>query len=195
MESGYKTITLRASGARAPKHMNTLLRLAAVELLKPHLTDNVNVINIEHVARERNIELVQIHEPEPPQGLVGDIVGVRVVGANGESHRILGTVYADGLPRLLRVDDYAMDMVPEGPMVVIINQDQPGVIGTVGSTFGDAKVNIADMVISRHFDDAGKATALMVIKTDSEAPADLLTKLRAKPGIVRAKSVKLAPRA
>jgi D-3-phosphoglycerate dehydrogenase / 2-oxoglutarate reductase len=79
-------------------------------------------------------------------------------------------------------------------MVVIVNQDQPGVIGTVGTSFGDAKVNIADMVISRHVDTAGKATALMMIKTDSEAPAELLTKLRSKPGILRTKSVKLSPR-
>src|SRR5436305_2079557 len=75
-EGGIKQITLRASGTRAPKHMNTLLRLAAVELLRPHLQEPANVINVEHVARERNIELVQIHEPEPPAGLGGDIVGV-----------------------------------------------------------------------------------------------------------------------
>jgi D-3-phosphoglycerate dehydrogenase len=194
-DSGIKTITLRASGTRAPRLMNTLLRLAAVELLKPHLGEgSVNVINVDHLARSRGIEMVQVHEPAPPAGLVGDIVGVRVDGPNGETHRILGTVYADGLPRILRVDEYAMDMVPEGSMVVIVNEDQPGVIGTVGSSFGDAKVNIADMVISRHFDAGGKATALMMIKTDTEAPAELLTKLRSKPGILRAKSVKLAPR-
>ena len=52
--------------------------------------------------------------------------------AEGESHRILGTVYADGLPRVLRIDDYAMDMIPEGNMVLIVNKDEPGVIGTVG---------------------------------------------------------------
>ncbi|HSV15916.1 MAG TPA: phosphoglycerate dehydrogenase [Tepidisphaeraceae bacterium] len=194
-DSGIKTITLRASGTRAPRLMNTLLRLAAVELLKPHLGEgSVNVINVDHLARGRGIEMVQVHEPAPPSGLVGDILGVRVDGPNGESHRILGTVYADGLPRVLRVDDYAMDMIPEGSMVIIINEDQPGVIGTVGTAFGDAKVNIADMVISRAFNDQGKATALMVIKTDSEAPDDLLNKLRARPGIVRAKSVKLPPR-
>src|SRR5687767_15458470 len=78
---GYKTITLRASGPRAPKHMNTLLRLAAVELLKPHLGEGaVNVINVEHLARGRGIELVAIHEPAPPAGLVGDVVGVRAEG-------------------------------------------------------------------------------------------------------------------
>src|SRR6478672_7772873 len=77
-EGGYKTITLRVSGTKAPKHMSTLLRLATVELLKPHLDTPVNVINVEHVARQRGIELVQVPEPQPPQGLVGDIVGVRV---------------------------------------------------------------------------------------------------------------------
>ena len=192
-EGGYKTITLRASGTRAPKLMPTLMRLAAVELLKPHV-DMVNVINVEHLAHSRGIELVQIHEPAPPAGLVGDIVGVRAESADGQSHRILGTVYADGLPRVLRIDNYAMDMVPEGQMALIINQDQPGVIGTVGSAFGDAKVNIADMVISRAFGKDGKATALMVIKTDSEPTPELLKKLREKPGILRARSLVLPAR-
>ncbi len=194
-DTGIKTITLRASGARAAKLLNTLLRLAAVEVLKPHLGEgSVNVINVEHLARSRGIELVQIHEPAPPAGLVGDIVGVRIDSPSGESHRLLGTVYADGLPRLLRIDSFAMDMVPEGQMVLLLNQDQPGVIGFVGSSFGDAGVNIADMVISRSFDESGKATALMLIKTDSEPGAELVSKLRSRPYILRVKSVALPPR-
>jgi D-3-phosphoglycerate dehydrogenase len=194
-EGGYKTITLRVSGAKAPKHMSTLLRLATVELLKPHLGEgSVNVINVEHLARSRGIELVQIHEPNPPSGLVGDIVGIRADGANGESHRILGTVYADGLPRILRVDDFTMDMVPEGRMVIIENKDQPGVIGVVGTSFGDAQVNIADMVISRVIHPDGTTTALMVLKTDSEPPESLVNRLRARPNILRVKSVKLPAR-
>jgi D-3-phosphoglycerate dehydrogenase len=198
-ECGYKTITLRASGTRAPKHMNTLLRLAAVELLKPHLGEGaVNVINVEHLAQQRGIELVSIPEPAPPAGLVGDIVGIRVEGktqsGDATSSRILGTVYADGLPRVLRIDGYQMDMIPEGSMVLIQNKDQPGVIGTVGTTFGDANVNIADMVISRERDAAGHATALMVIKTDSDAPEALLNRLKARPGILRAKALTLPAR-
>jgi len=194
-ECGYKTITLRASGSRAPKLMNTLLRLAAVELLKPHLGEgSVNVINVEHQARQRGISLVQVHEPAPPAGLVGDVVGVRVDGSDGTTHRILGTVYADGLPRVLRIDGYNMDMVPEGHMVLLQNRDQPGVIGTVGTSFGDAGVNIADMVISREFDKDGTATALMVIKTDSPPPDALLNRLRARPNILRVKSLVLPPR-
>ncbi|HEY7086775.1 MAG TPA: phosphoglycerate dehydrogenase [Tepidisphaeraceae bacterium] len=195
VDAGYKTITLRCSGTRAPKHMNTLLRLATVELLKPHLGEgSVNVINVEHLARGRGVELVQVHEPNPPSGLVGDIVGIRADTTDGASHRILGTVYQDGLPRILRVDDYNMDMIPEGQMVVMQNKDMPGVIGLVGTSFGDAQVNIADMVISRQFNKDGSATALMVLKIDSVPPDALLNRLKARPNILKVKSVKLPAR-
>jgi D-3-phosphoglycerate dehydrogenase len=193
-EGGYKTITLRASGPRAPKLMNTLLRLGAAELLRPHLDTPVNVINVEHLARQRGIELVQVHEPSPPQGLAGDIVGLRAESASGESHRVLGTVYADGLPRVLRIDGFEMDMIPEGSMTMIINKDEPGVIGIVGSAFGDAKVNIADMAITRQVEADGTAVALMLIKTDSEPTPELLEKLRQRHSISRVKRVTLPPR-
>ncbi len=77
---------------------------------------------------------------------------------------------------------------------MILNRDEPGVIGTVGSSFGDAKVNIADMVISREKHPDGTATAFMILKTDSEAPPALLNRLRARPYIVRVASVNLPPR-
>ena len=189
----YRTVTLRASGTKVQKHLNTLLRLVAVELLKPHLSGPVNVINVEHLAKERGIELVAVPESAPPAGLVGDIVGVRVEGNDGESHRILGTAYADGLPRVLRFDNFNMDMVPEGPMVVIENRDQPGVIGAVGTAFGEAGVNIADMVISRDVQPDG-ARALMVLKVDSAPPAALVDGLRQRPGITRVRVVELPPR-
>ena len=85
-------------------------------------------------------------------------------------------------------------MIPEGNMVVIQNRDEPGVIGMVGSSFGDAGVNIADMVISRQFDKEGKATALMVIKTDSGPTDALLNRLKARPNILKVKSVVLPAR-
>jgi D-3-phosphoglycerate dehydrogenase len=106
----------------------------------------------------------------------------------------LGTVYADGLPRVLRVDNFNMDMIPEGQMVLIENEDKPGVIGIVGSSFGDAGVNIADMVISRDVQADGTAHALMVLKVDSAPDEALTNRLRARPGILRVKCVKLPKR-
>ena len=193
-EGGFKTITLRASGTRAPKLMNTLLRLAAVELLREHLDTPVNVINVEHLARGRGIALVQVHEPEPPAGLVGDIVGIRIDLGSGASHRILGTAYADGLPRVLRIDNFNMDMIPEGQMVLIENKDQPGMIGHVGTAFGDAGVNIADMTITRDVSTDGTAHALMLLKVDSAPSTEVVERLRKHPGLLRVKTVACPPR-
>lgn len=195
-EAGFKTVTVRMSGSKAKKLLPTLVKLAAVELLKPRLAKgSVNLINVESIAKSRGIELLAVEEPTPPAGLVGDVIGIRLGAADGdETHRILGTCYADRLPRILRIDNYAMDMIPEGTMVLLENKDQPGVIGFVGNTFGDAKVNIADMVISRNVAADGTARALMVIKVDQTPSPKLIETLNAKDNIVRVRSVTLPAR-
>jgi D-3-phosphoglycerate dehydrogenase len=194
-DGGVERVTVRASGKRAPKLLETLKRLAAVELLSPAMAGPVNVVNVESLCGERGVELASHHEPAPPAGLVGDVVGVRAgAGQGGESHRLLGTAYADGLPRVLRLDAFAMDLVPEGEMVLIENEDQPGVIGAVGAAFGDAGINIADMVISRATGDDGRASALMVLKVDAAPGAGLLSDLRGRGNIRRVMHVTLPPR-
>lgn len=193
-DGALKSITVRASGTRAPKLLSTLLRLATVELLRPHVEAGINVINAEFIAKSMGTDLVTVHEPSPPQGMVGDIVSIRAQLHDGASHRVLGTVYADGLPRVLRIDNYAMDMVPEGQMVLITNRDQPGVIGLVGTSFGDAGVNIADMVISRDLAADGGPTATMLLKVDSAPPDALVNRLKARPHILRVKTLVLPPR-
>ena len=76
-----------------------------------------------------------------------------------------------------------MDMIPEGNMVLIINKDQPGVIGTVGTSFGDASVNIADMVISREIAPERQRDVLtMVLKTVLALPCGTVNRLRRRVG-------------
>jgi D-3-phosphoglycerate dehydrogenase len=194
-DGAIRTITVRASGLKAPKLLQTMVRLATVELLRPHVEAGLNVINVEVVARSRGIELLTVHEPNPPAGLTGDVLSIRADLQDGSSHRLIGTVYADALPRVLRVDSFAMDMIPEGHMVLILNNDQPGVIGLVGTTFGDAKVNIADMVISRDFKPDGSAQALMLLKVDSPPSDATVATLKSKgTNILRVKRLVLPSR-
>ena len=72
-------------------------------------------------------------------------------------------------------------------MLLLQNEDRPGMIGLVGSVFGEAKVNIADMTISRR-----DSTALMLLKLDGEPGAKVLETITSKPGILKAAAVKLA---
>ena len=101
------------------------------------------------------------------------------------------------IPRITLLDSYRMDMVPAGQMVIITNSDQPGRIGLVGNLFGDAGVNIAEMVIGRKptatADAAGarEQVAMMILKLDEHPPASLIQTLRSLPGILSVASVSL----
>jgi D-3-phosphoglycerate dehydrogenase len=95
-------------------------------------------------------------------------------------------------PRVVEINHYFMDMVPAGDMVLIQNEDRPGMIGIMGTEFGQAKVNIADMAISRRETDGG-VTAFCVLKVDDTPPESLLVRLRSHPGLLKVASVKLPP--
>jgi D-3-phosphoglycerate dehydrogenase / 2-oxoglutarate reductase len=71
---------------------------------------------------------------------------------------------------------------PKGRFLFVENDDRPGMVGLVGTSLGEASVNIANMALSR---DPEHARAVTVIEVDNEPPAALLEKLRATPGIIR----------
>ena len=110
-----------------------------------------------------------------------------------QTRRIVGRVNNDGLPRVIEINRYTMDMVPEGEMILLQNEDRPGMIGLVGTEFGNKGVNIADMAISRRDLGTGEPTALMTMKIDSQPPADFISHMLDQPGILKVASVKLPP--
>ena len=79
-----------------------------------------------------------------------------------------------------------MEMTPAGGLVMIFNDDRPGVIGLVGTILGDARVNVADMVLSRH-----DKTALMVCNIDGGLDETVLSRIRDAEPILSIRSVTL----
>jgi D-3-phosphoglycerate dehydrogenase len=177
---GDITVTLQGTGLAAAT--NTIERMAAVELLQNQVDVPVNVINVGVIAQERGLQMktmVEEEQRQTPQLTVS-------VQSGGETRSIVGSVYADGQPRILDINGYRMDMVPVGPMLLLKNEDRPGMIGTVGVAFGEAGVNIADMTLS-----AQEETALMVLKLDAKPAQDLVDALRGKSGILKVAFVEL----
>ncbi|RME37986.1 MAG: phosphoglycerate dehydrogenase [Planctomycetota bacterium] len=185
---GVKRVHLRTSGETLDELAGTLAWQGFVSVLEPHLDTRLNLVNARDQARSRGIRVDHASHPAPT-GFT-DSVTLRV--ETGEaSHEVEGTVFADGRPRVLSIDGYRMELVPEGPMVLIFNDDQPGVIGLVGQKVGQAGINIADMALSRR-----DRTALMVLKLDTPMPAELLDELRAtSPPIRSVHTVSLPPAA
>ncbi len=96
-------------------------------------------------------------------------------------HSLAGTLA--GLrqePRIVNVDDFPVEVPPSQHLLVVRNDDRPGMIGMVGSLLGAHTINIANMAIGRP---AGGGSALMAIATDQEIPADIVEQLRSTPGI------------
>ena len=83
-------------------------------------------------------------------------------------------------------DDHTVDIPPARHMVVVRNDDRPGMIGLVGVTLGRAGINISDMDVGRS---AAGVAALMVISTDQPLPTGVVGELRAAEGILHVATV------
>ena len=85
------------------------------------------------------------------------------------------------VPTVVMIDDHAVDVPPAEHLLVLRNDDRPGMIGTVGTVLGSAAVNIDDMAVGSN---EHGAKALMAIATDRRVPAEVAAQLRAVDGIV-----------
>jgi len=101
---------------------------------------------------------------------------------------VAGTIVGKREPRLVRVDKFELEAVPEGFMLVLHNNDEPGVIGNVGLTLGEAHVNIAQFALAR---DRARGEALALVNVDTPASAEVLDRLRKLPNVRRVHQVAL----
>jgi D-3-phosphoglycerate dehydrogenase len=153
-------------------------------ILRPHLGDRVNYVNAARIARQRHIEIVRSirwQSEEYPH-----LISVRVTGSAG-SLDIAGSVLRDDDPRVVRYAGYPLEFRPEGRMIVLRNLDVPGVVGKLGTTLGDAAVNIAEIHLARLPD----GDAIAVIRVDEDPAVEVIEALLALPEVSTATLVDL----
>ena len=137
----------------------------------------VTFVNAPQVAASLGVE---VKESKVPTGSTSDYVNLVTLRAG--THSIAATLVGPRRQaRIVMVDDHVTDVPPADNMLVVRNDDRPGVIGLVGTLLGNAGVNIADMDVGRALT---PGTALMVIAPTAEVTADVLGQLRAAPGII-----------
>jgi len=106
---------------------------------------------------------------------------VNLITLRSSDHSVAGTLTGPRTePRLVMVDDHTVEVPPAPNMLVVRNDDRAGMIGVVGTIIGEADVSISSMAVGPS---ATGHTALMVLTTDRLAPDDVLSRLRAAPGI------------
>ncbi len=153
-------------------------RILALAVLKGYFSrisdDPVSYVNAPGMATAAGLELREITSS------VSDEY-VNLLSLRDGTHSISGTLTGrSGQQRLVEIDGHGVDVPPADHMLLISNDDRPGVIGAVGTILGDAAVNIADMDVGRV---ERPGSAVMLIATGSEVDPAILDALRAAPGV------------
>jgi D-3-phosphoglycerate dehydrogenase len=162
------------------------LTLAALKgILTPMMESGVNYVNAPLIARERGIKVV-----ESKSSRTTDFANYIMIQADTGAKRfeVEGVVFGSKHPRIVRVDNFYLEAVPDGYILILRNRDVPGVVGTVGSLLGRNAINIAGMELGRS--DKG-GNAISFIHVDDAVTKKALQELRDLPEIVSAELVKL----
>ena len=154
------------------------LTLAVLKgLLEPWVGERVNYVNASHIAQQRGIRVIE-SKAAVPEDFVS-LVSVRVQGGGGSS-RVSGTLIGRTQPRIVRIDDFLLEAIPEGATLLIQNGDRPGVVGHIGSILGESGINISRMQLALSLDGSH---ALQLLNVDPAPGGEALASLQEIEGV------------
>jgi D-3-phosphoglycerate dehydrogenase / 2-oxoglutarate reductase len=164
-----------------------VLTLAILKgVLEPVTEQPVSFVNGPQLAAERGLIVREISSSSARDYV--NLVELRGRTTERSTH-VAGTLYGkQDAPRIVAIDDHIVDIAPSSHMLVVSNNDTPGMVGIVGTFLGAAGINIKELDLGTG--PTGDA-ALMVLSTSTEVPAAVVEQLRAQPGIVGAQAIEL----
>jgi len=161
------------------------ITIAALKGLLESVSDRVNMVNAPVIAQERGIRVVESKTRRSRD--FASAISTRVKGS-GEPRLIEGALFHGNQPRIVRIDDFMLEAIPEGPTIFLRNHDRPGVVGMVGSVLGEAGINISRMQLALVPD---RREAAMLVNVDAAPPESVLERLRGEDQVIDAQVVEL----
>jgi D-3-phosphoglycerate dehydrogenase len=173
---GVERLEVATAGQLAGRDTR-ILTLAALRGAFGGLVEGINYVNARTVAEEHGIEV-----REQQRAGLSDYTNLLAVTArNGSESTVVGTTLGnEHRPWLVRALGYVVEIELESRMLVLLNNDVPGMIGRVATQIGKAGVNIANMNVSRN---RSAGNALMVLTLDTSPDAELLRALEGTEGV------------
>ena len=171
-------------GDMAERNVALLRAALLIGMLSFASQEPINLINASEMARSRGI-VVNEHK-EADAGNFAELITLRARTTEGEVV-VAGTVMRNE-PHIVRIDDFWLDFVADGQLLVSRHVEQPGIIGRMGTLLGEANINI-------HFVQVGRRSrggeGVMVLGVDDELSREQLQKLHALPSIISAHTINL----
>jgi D-3-phosphoglycerate dehydrogenase len=160
------------------------ITVAVLKGLLESVSDHVNMVNAPVIAQEHGIKVIESKASRTEN--FASAISTRVVGC--DDRLIVGAVFEGGQPRIVRIDDFMLEAIPEGPTLLILNHDQPGVVGTVGTLLGEEGINISRMQLALHRE---SGMAAMLVNIDTPAGTQVMERLRGLPQVISARLLEL----
>jgi D-3-phosphoglycerate dehydrogenase len=182
-EGGVTEIAIEYRGEAAEIDTAPVKIAALKGFLAPILEEEVNFVNAPVIAKERGIEIKETKSAEA--GDYQSMVAIRIRAKDKESY-FAGTLFSKKDPRIVGIDNYKVEIVPEGELLFMYNNDKPGVIGNIGKLLGRNNINIARMHFGR---EAPGGKAISVVTIDSPATPKVLEEIRKLPNILSVKRI------
>lgn len=185
-DGAVQEISISYSGEVADVDTSSLTRYVVKGVLSHHLgTDEVNIVNSLHLAKTRGVNIVT-SKTSAHKGFT-NLVTVKL-RTKDEERQVSGTMLNGYGARIVRIDQFPVDVAPEGYLVLVSHNDIPGIIGRVGTLLGSNDVNIATMQVGRKL--VG-GEAIMVLSVDRIVPKDVLAELARLPDLKSAREIHL----
>jgi D-3-phosphoglycerate dehydrogenase / 2-oxoglutarate reductase len=173
---GIQKVSVEYEGAIAQLNIKPVTGAVLAGLMKP-FSDTVNMVNAPSIAKDRNIEVSEVrHERE---GDYHTLVRLNVTTREG-TRSVAGTLFSNSQPRLVEMFGIKVEADLEGAMLFVVNDDKPGFIGRLGTTLGEANVNIGTFHLGRR---AAGGEAIVLLSLDSPVPEWLVSQIRELPGV------------
>ncbi|MGX1097135.1 phosphoglycerate dehydrogenase [Amorphus sp. MBR-141] len=181
-ESGLRGIRIEYEGDVAEMNTRALTSAALTGLMRPLLQD-VNAVSAPAIARDRGINVEEVRREQ--RGAYENYIRLTVVTERQE-RSVAGTVFTDGKPRIIQVKGINMEAELGDHMLYVTNEDKPGFIGRLGSTLGDAGVNIATFNLGR---DSRGGEAICLVEIDEPVTAEVLKAVNELPMVTQVKQL------
>ncbi|ABC77052.1 phosphoglycerate dehydrogenase [Syntrophus aciditrophicus] len=178
VSGGIEEINIEYSGEILKYDVAPITIALLKGLLTPILNENVNYINAPVIAKERGINVKESRSSA--EGDYRSMITLTLKTSEGESITA-GALFGRRDPRIVRINQFTVDVIPEGHLLMLYNHDKPGVIGNIGTAIGSANINIARMHWSRL---QAEQKAMVVFSTDTPVDAQLLKKLKETPNVI-----------
>ncbi len=180
-EGGIKEVSLEYRGEASKLTTSPLTAAAIKGLLSPILHDSANFINAPFIAKERGIEVKETKSAD-----AGDYYSMIILNIRSakKTFSVAGTLFSKKDPRIVKADGFTVEIMPEGNMLFLYNNDKPGVIGSIGSLLGRNGINIGRMHFGR---ETPGGLAISVVNIDSPVTEKIIDELKALPNIIDVK--------